>query len=309
MAGGPKEAQADTSDLIVRAVTLRLLAAALVTTMNATIKLAETRGAHFAEIIFFRQAVAVPLVATVVALGPGLRSVATRRIGAHVVRAIVGLSSMACLFASLLVLPLAEATTFQFTVPIFATILGALVLREPTGWHRWSAVAAGFFGVLIVARPGSGHIALLGATFGLGAALSSAIVSILLRQIGRTESAQTTVFWFSTLSVPPLAVLYAFYVAPHPPTVWALLVAIGLIGGAGQLALTASLRHAPVSIVLPMDYAGLIWATFYGWLLFAALPDRATWLGAPLIIASGLYIVWREHRLRRAKTDRAVAQG
>jgi drug/metabolite transporter (DMT)-like permease len=73
---------------------------------------------------------------------------------------------------------------------------------------------------------------------------------------------------------------------------------IGLTGGIGQIAMTSSLSHAPVAVVVPMDYSGLIWATLYGWLLFSVLPTSMTWVGAPIIIASGLYIVLREHRLR-----------
>jgi len=293
-------------DRILHAVALRLLSVVFLATMSALIKLAETRGAHFAEIIFFRQAAGVPLLTALIAAGPGLRSVATRRIGAHITRTIVGLTSMACLFGALMILPLAEATTFQFTVPIFATILGVLFLREPTGWHRWAAVVAGFVGVLIVARPGTGHMPLGGAALGLAAATLTAAVSILLRQIGKTESAATTVFWFATLSMPPLGLLYAFHLAPHPPAVWAMLVTIGMVGAAGQLALTGALKLGPVSLVVPMDYSSLLWATLYGWLLFGVLPGAATWIGAPVIIGSGLYIVWREHLRHRIETEQAI---
>ncbi|MEO9132397.1 MAG: DMT family transporter [Sphingomonas sp.] len=297
---------APAPDRILPAVTLRLLSVVFLATMSALIKLAEAHGAQFAEILFFRQAAGVPLIMAWIAAGPGLKSVATKRIGSHITRTAVGLSSMACLFAALMILPLAEATTFQFTVPIFATVLGALLLKEQTGWHRWGAVLVGFLGVLIVARPGSGNIPLAGAALGLTAATLTAVVSILLRQIGRTEGAATTVFWFATLSVPPLGLLYAFHLAPHPPEVWAMLVGIGMVGAAGQLALTGALKLGPVSLVVPMDYSSLLWATLYGWLLFGALPDATTWIGAPIIIGSGLYIVWREHVRRRIETDRAI---
>ena len=298
---------ANAPDHILPAVALRLLSVVFLATMSALIKLAETHGAHFAEIIFFRQAAGVPLVMAWIAAGPGLKSVATKRIGAHITRTVVGLTSMACLFGALMILPLAEATTFQFTVPIFATILGALLLKEPTGWHRWGAVLAGFVGVVIVARPGTGHIPLGGAALGLVAATLTAMVSILLRQIGKTEGAATTVFWFTTLSVPPLGLLYAFHLSPHPPAVWSMLVGIGMVGAAGQLALTGALKLGPVSVVVPMDYSSLLWATLYGWLLFGALPGAATWIGAPVIIGSGLYIVWREHLRRRIETEQAIA--
>lgn len=281
-------------DRIFRGLALRLFAIACLSTMSALIKLAETRGASLVETMFHRQFWAVPLVAAWIAAGPGLGSIRTTRFGAHLGRSAVGLTGMVFTFGAVLLLPLAEATTLQFTVPIFATILGALVLGEKTGWHRWGAVIVGFAGVLIVAQPGGGHFPLYGAIVGLLAALFVAVVAILLRQLGRTEATGTTVFWFSVLSLPPLGLFYVFQLQAHDAMTWAILVSIGLIGGVGQLALTGSLRFAPVSSVVPMDYSSLIWATLYGWLLFGVLPTRYTWIGAPVIIASGLYIVWRE---------------
>lgn len=283
-------------DRIMLGLGLRLLAILMLSTMGALIKLVETHGAHLVEIMLFRQFFAIPFILVWVMMGPGLASLKTRHFGLHVSRSAVGLTGMVFNFGSVLLLPLAEATTFGFTVPIFATILGALVLKEPTGWHRWAAVLAGFAGVLIVAQPGGSHIPLGGALVGLTAALFVAIVAIQLRQMGRTESPATTVFWFSTLSVPPLLIGYAFVAAPHDLQTFALLILIGLVGGAAQLALTASLRFAPVSAVVPMDYSSLIWATLYGYLLFGVLPGAWTWVGAPIIIASGLYIVWRERQ-------------
>ncbi|MES2445106.1 MAG: DMT family transporter [Pseudomonadota bacterium] len=287
------------ADRTLTGLGLRLFAIACLASMAALIKVAEGRGAGLAEIMFFRQLWAVPLVAAWLAVGPGLGTIRTTKIGAHASRTAVGLVGMVFNFGAILLLPLAEATTLAFTVPIFATILGALLLREGVGWHRWAAVLTGFIGVLIVAQPSGGHFPLTGTLVGLTAAFFVAIIAILLRQLGRTESAGTTVFWFSLLSVPPLAIAYAFDVRAHDAWTWIALAGIGVIGGVGQIALTASLRFAAVSSVVPMDYSSLIWATLYGWLLFGVLPTPYTWVGAPVIIASGLYIVWREQRLRR----------
>jgi drug/metabolite transporter (DMT)-like permease len=294
------------TDRILPAIALRLISVMCLATMAAMIKLAESGGAHLSEILFFRQAVGIPLVATVIALGPGLATIRTRQVRAHIMRAVVGLTSMSCLFSAVTLLPLAESTTLQFTVPIFATILGALVLGEPTGWHRWLAVVTGFVGVLIVARPGTGHFVLWGTLAGLTAGFLTAVISIQLRQIGRTESPYTTVFWFASLSMVPLTVVYAFDHQAHSLRVWVLLIGIGVIGNLGQIALTTALKLGPVSIVVPMDYSSLLWATLYGWLLFGSFPGLATWVGAPIIIGSGLYIVWREHIRRRTETEQAI---
>jgi drug/metabolite transporter (DMT)-like permease len=295
-----------TDDRILPAIALRLLSVMCLATMAALIKLAEMGGAHLSEILFFRQAAGIPLLLAVIGLGPGLATIRTGQFRAHITRAVVGLTSMTCVFTAITLLPLAESTTLQFTVPIFATILGALVLGEPTGWHRWLAVVAGFVGVLIVARPGTGHFALWGTVAGLAAGFLTAVVSILLRRIGRTESAFTTVFWFSTLSMIPLSIAYALDHQAHSPGIWLLLIGIGLVGSVGQITLTSALKLGPVSIVVPMDYSSLLWATLYGWLLFGTFPGLPTWIGAPIIIGSGLYIVWREHVRHRTETEQAI---
>jgi drug/metabolite transporter (DMT)-like permease len=294
------------TDRLLPAIGLRLLSALLFSVMNVAVKLAEAGGASIGELLFFRQAGAALLVTAVVATGPGLGSLKTARFGAHVGRAVIGLTSMFFVFSALVLLPLPEATTLAFAIPIFATVLGALVLGEPTGWRRWAAVTAGFVGVAIVAQPGGDHFPLLGAACGIIAAFLTAVVMILLRQLGRTEPAQTTVFWFSALSCVPLAFVYAMVAKAHPPVVWGWLALIGLAGGCAQLAMTGSLRRGAVSLVVPMDYSSLIWATAFGWIVFGVWPGPWTWVGAPIIIGSGLFIVWREHR--RARQHAVAAQ-
>ncbi|MEG3087263.1 DMT family transporter [Sphingomonas sp. PB4P5] len=290
-----------STDRLLPAIGLRLASVGVFACMNVLIKLSEAHGASLGEIMFFRQGGAAVLMLAIIGAGPGLASVKTQRLPAHLLRMVVGLSAMACTFRAILALPLAESTTIGFTMPIFATILGALVLREPTGWHRWLAVLAGFGGVLIVAQPGGAHFPLWGAGFGLAGAFLTACISILLRQISKTDTPLTIVFWFSTLSLVPLGLNYAFARQPHDAIVWLLLAGVGLLGGVAQLAMTAALRLGPVSVVVPMDYSSLLWATATGWLVFGALPGLWTWIGAPIIIASGLYIVWREHVRRVPK--------
>jgi len=294
-----------SADRRLLAIALRLFAALALTAMFALMKLADARGVSLIESVFYRHALALPLVLGWIASGPGFASVRTRRIGAHVWRSVIGTAGMALNFLTFTLLPLAEATVLLFTVPIFATILSAAVLKEKVGLHRWTAVLLGFAGVLIVVQPGGTTLPAAGVAIGLCAALVVSGVSVTLRQIGRTESATTTVFWFTILSAVPLALLLPLFGKLHDPATFGLLLGLGLTGGLAQLALTASLRLAPVSVVLPMDYSNLIWSALIGWLVFATLPSSALWLGAPLIIASGLYIAYREHRLRRVRNAMA----
>lgn len=289
------------------AIALRLLTALSLTAMFAIVKMADARGVSLYETLFYRQALALPLLLALVAAGPGFASVKTQRPLAHIWRAVLGMTGMALNFMTFTLLPIAEATVILFTVPIFATILSAVLLKERVGPHRWSAVVLGFIGVLIVVRPGESVLPAEGVAVGLVAATVVSGINITLRQIGRTESAITTVFWFTVLSALPFAIGMPVLGQAHDVGTFGLLLALGVMGGLAQLAATASLRLAPVSVVLPMDYSSLIWAALAGWLIFSTVPSANLWLGAPLIIASGAYIVYREQKLHRERTAGAAA--
>ena len=300
----------DSSASLHRPVTgilLRLAAAAVLALMFALVKLTAARGVHIVESLFYRQAFALPLVTAWAMLGPGLPSLKTSRIGTHATRMVIGLGAMTLNFLGMTMLPLAEATVIGFAVPLFGTILAALFLGEKVGRYRISAVLIGFIGVLVVMRPDSAAMHSTGALIALAGAVATASVTIFIRQLGATEAATTTVFWFTASSMIPLSILMIFFARAHDPLTWALLVGIGVTGGIAQLLLTGALRFAPVAVVLPMDYTGLIWASLMGWLLFAALPVPATLIGAPIIIASGLAILWREHRLGKEARAAAVS--
>lgn len=288
------------------AIGLRLFAILCLAIMVTAIKLAGQRGVHVMEILFYRQFLSLPLILIWLWAGPGITSVRTSRIGARVSRTALGLTGMALNFLAVTILPLAEATAISFTVPIFATILSALVLKEATGIHRWSAVLLGFCGVLVMVGPNTGHFPPQGVAVAIGAAVMIAVTSIVLRQISRTEGVATTVFWFTMLSLPPLGVGLYFFGQNHDPVTWALLGLIGLAGGAGQLCLTGSLRWAPVAVVIPMDYTNLVWTTLLGWLIWNYWPSGTTWAGALLIVCSGLYIAWREQVRGRGLTNSRV---
>lgn len=285
------------------AIGLRLTAVICLSVMFVTVRLADARGVHVLESLFYRQALALPIVFAWAMTSGGLNSIRTGRIGVHVSRTVIGMTGMVLNFLSYILLPPAEAATIGFTMPIFGTILSALILKESTGLHRWSAVAIGFLGVLVMIRPDSGHFPPIGLAVAVAASLVTACVSLVLRELGRTEEAGTVVFWFTLLSVPPLGVAMLFVGQAHDAATWGLLLLIGVVGGIAQLCLTAALRWGPVSLVLPMDYSTIIWTTLLGWALWGVLPEETTWIGAALIILSGLYIAWREHVRARPRTS------
>lgn len=284
----------------MRGIVLRVAAISCSALLVASAKFASARGVGTLEILFYRNALALPVVIAAVLLGPGLGSVRTSRPGAHFSRSMLGIFNMWTTFQALAMLPLADATTIAFTAPLFATMLSAAVLGEPVHRHRWTAIAVGVLGVAIVMRPGGHHVAIAGLGVALAAALGSGIVTVTLRQIGATEQATTTVFWFTLAGTIASALPMPFVATAHDPLTWAALILAGLAGGAAQMLTTASLRHAPVSALAPFDYLNLPWSILYGWLLFAAAPAATTLAGAALIAASGLYTVYRERRLHRA---------
>ncbi|MAX13891.1 MAG: EamA family transporter [Sphingobium sp.] len=289
------------------AIALRLTAVICLSVMFITVRLASERGVHVIESLFYRQALALPVVAVWLMSAGGLATVRTRRIGVHASRMAIGLTGMCLNFLSYILLPPAEAATIGFTMPIFGTILSALILREATGWHRWGAVLIGFVGVLVMIRPDAGHFPAQGVAVAIAAALVTASVSLVLRELGRTEPAGVIVFWFTALSMIPLGLAMPFVAQGHDLLTWAMLLMIGLFGGIAQLCLTAALRWGPVSVVLPMDYSAIIWTTLLGVAIGEDWPLATTWIGAMLIVGSGLYIAWREHvRARRPMVSPAV---
>ncbi len=288
---------------LVRGIALRIASAGCFSVMSALLKLAAEGGVVAPEMLFYRALFGLPVVLAWVITSQGFGALATRRPLAHLGRTVLGICSILCTFQALILLPLADATTIGFTAPVFATILSWLLLREPVGRHRWSAVACGFLGVAIVMRPGqSGHdVPLAGVLIGLLAALGTASVTITLRQLRNTEHVAAIVFWFFLGSSLVGLALLPFFGSWHAPLTYVLLAGGGLAGGLAQITMTASLQAAPVSVVSPFDYLQMVGALLLGWLLMASTPTFNTLLGAALIASSGLYTAWREYSLRRVR--------
>jgi drug/metabolite transporter (DMT)-like permease len=198
-------------------------------------------------------------------------------------------------------MPLTEATALSFSAPLFMTALSALILHEKVGRHRWAAVAVGFVGVLIMIRPDPAHMATIGAIYALVGALGSAGAMIAIRQISQTEPGPRIVFYFTLAgAVVGLASLPFGWVMPDPLTL-TLLILAGVVGGVGQLLLTQAIRLAPVGAVAPFDYTQLVWASLIAYAAWGETPRPATLIGAAVVAASGLYIVYRETRIRRGQ--------
>jgi drug/metabolite transporter (DMT)-like permease len=163
-------------------------------------------------------------------------------------------------------------------------------------------VFIGFAGVAIIAQAGgtgAQHVSLAGLAVGLLAALLIALATIQIRSLTRTESSIATVFYFALLGAPAAALFLPFFATDHDAQDWALLLGIGTLGTCAQFCATASLRFAPISTVMAMDYTAIIWTTLIAWIVWETLPGLALMLGAPLIVAAGLIITWRESLHKR----------
>lgn len=280
---------------------LRLGATISFALMAALIKLSSDHGVNAPELVFYRSLFAIPPLLVWIAASRTPGGWRTRRPWAHVTRGTLGVVSMFLSFGALTLLPLAEAVTLSFIAPLFAVALSALILGEPVGRHRWAAVALGLLGVIVVMRPAGTGLSTLGLGLAVSGALCVAMVTITIRQMGNTESTQSMVLWFTLICTAVGGAAMPLFGQWHDGTTFALLVLMGMFGGIGQLLMTASLRAASVSAVVPFDYVHLVWASLLGWMIWDMHPRATTWVGAAIIIASGLYTLWREHKLGREK--------
>ena len=287
------------------AIGLRLAAAVALTTLSLLVKLTGQQGVHLFEIIFWRQAVTLLVMIAFAAATIGLLALKPVRFGSHLIRSAYGIVGMALVYGAVILLPLAEATTINFTAPIWAVLLSMILLKEKIGRYRWTAVAIGFLGILVVTQPGSSPVDPLGLAVGLGGAFMVALTSIQIQDLNKTENPTSIVFWFCLLTAPLLAIALPFIGKAHSSETWLLLGGVGVSGAVAQLLLTNSLRYGSAATVIVMDYTALLWATLYGWQFFGDLPVANTWIGAPIIILAGTIIVVREgHLARKARRER-----
>jgi drug/metabolite transporter (DMT)-like permease len=296
------------------ALGIRLLTAFVLATMGMLVKLAGEHGAHLVELIFWRQALTFALIGGgLLLLGRGAM-VRTARIRSHAMRAALGLSGMFFTYGAVMLLPLAEATTLGFTAPFFAVLIAVLFFGEKVGLYRSLAVVMGFAGVLVVMQPGglgspgasAQGVTIWGVVVALTAAALVSLISFQVQDLNRTESPWSIVFWFTALSLPVLVIALPFFIGAHDAWTWGLIFATALTGGVAQMLLTTSLRFGSASVILLMDYTSLLWATWYGYTIFDRAAPASLALGAPLIIAAGALIAWRERQLARARA-RSVA--
>ncbi|PWR23590.1 DMT family transporter [Zavarzinia compransoris] len=255
---------------------------------------------HVAQLVFFRSTFGLFVVLPFLLHGTGLRAkLKSRRLGLHFVRAAVGTISLFAFFLAYQKLALADVIALSFISPLLMTALSVPLLGETVGWRRWTAIGVGFLGVLVMVQPGGGLFSAY-ALLPLAGAFTYALVGVTIRVLSRTEEPATIVFFFGLFSSVTACLFLPFvWVTPADLTDWAGQIGIGLIGGLAQLAMTTAFRRAPVSVVSPFEYTGIVWGVAIGFAFWGELPSLAVWAGCGLVVGSGLYILHREASLAR----------
>ena len=251
------------------------------------------------EIVFFRT-VAALLFFMPWMLRSGFAIFQTDKIGLHLLRAFFQTCSAFAFFLGLAIVPLATVTALHFTTPLFAVLIGIIALGERVSARRWTAIAAGFIGTLIILRPDGGSLG-YGELLILGSAIAWAAAIIVIKVLGRTDSSITITAYMYLLMTPItlIAALFDWRWPTGEQYLW--LVGIGLTGALGHVFTAEALKRAPTHVVTPFDFFRLVWATLIGMLLFSEDADMFVWGGGAIVNASVSYIVWREHQISAAQ--------
>ena len=284
-----------------RAILWMLAAVAFFSLMDAGMKmLAESYPTL--QVTTLRGAASLPFVLVWVLASAGVRSIVPVRWGLHLLRGVLGMVMIGCFVYALRRMPLSTAYTLYFVAPLLVAALSVPLLGERVGPRRWTAIGIGMLGVVVVLRPGVDGLVSLPGLMVLLAATAYAIAAVTVSLLTRTDTPQSMVVWFLAI----MAVGAGLAAIPGwVPLRWehaALILGMGLAGAFGQIALTSAFMRGDASMIAPLEYTGLVWVIAWDWLLWQTLPDTATWTGAAIIVASGLYLLRRERTVGATRT-------
>jgi drug/metabolite transporter (DMT)-like permease len=270
----------------------------------STVILASMHGAvrhiaadmHPFEVAFFRNLFGFVAILPMLLRG-GWSSLRSEQPKLQVLRGCTGIIAMLSWFYALSVVPIATATALSFTAAIFASLGAFFFLGEKMRLRRWGAVIVSFIGVLIILRPGTEGFNIHALTVLVSAAMWGTGV-VIVKQLSRTDTGVSIVGWMgislTVLSIPPAILVWEWPLLTQLP--WLFL--IGVLGTAGHLTMIRGLRKAETTAAMSVDFARLVWATLLGSFFFADPVDGLTWIGGGVIFASGIYIIYRESRVK-----------
>ncbi|TIL93366.1 MAG: DMT family transporter [Mesorhizobium sp.] len=295
---------------------LKIVSVAVFVAMSSSIKAAGTVPAG--QIVFFRSFFAIfPIVVFLAFQGKLGTAFSTKRPLNHIARGVVGVCAMGLGFFALIRLPLPEAIALNYAQPLLVVVFSSIFLGEAIRVYRWSAVAVGLVGVLVISWPeltllGSGAALgdqeVLGVIAALVAAAISAVAMLLVRNLVQSEPTATIVLWFSVTASLLALLSLPFGWQALTPAQAGLLVAAGFCGGLAQILMTAAYRHAEASVVAPFEYTSMLLGIVVGYLAFGDVPTVHMLIGGVIVVAAGIFIIWRERQLglERARTRQAT---
>ncbi|MBF9197722.1 DMT family transporter [Microvirga terrestris] len=228
----------------------------------------------------------------------------TRRLPLQCLRSFLLLASTLCNFFALKYLQLVETQSIIFATPLLVALLANPILGERIGWHRLAAIAVGFIGILVITRPGLGtmHPAAL---LSLAGSVAYAFYNIVTRMLASGDSIATTTLYSSLAGIVLVTpILPWVWTTPSSPLTWLLLITTGFYGAFGHWLLVLAHARAPAAILAPFIYSQIIWMLALGYILFGDWPDSWTFVGAGIVIASGLYLLSRE-RAKHTQPERS----
>ena len=270
-----------------------LLAGLMFALMDAGMKWIATSYSPF-QVAALRSLAALPPVLLWIVLRGRTRTLLSVHWPLHLFRGGLGVGVMAGFVYGVAHMPLSTAYAIVFVAPLMVTALAVPLLHEKVESRRWAAIGVGLLGVLVVLRPGVAGVATAPGLVLVLAALCYAVAAITVRKLAQRDSPEAMVFWFLVLLSVFAGAIAAFDWRPVQPGHLGIVVAIGLTGAMGQIALTHAFRLGEASQIAPLEYAGLVWVVVLDRVIWQVLPDGLTWAGAAIIVASGLYLVRRE---------------
>lgn len=269
-----------------------LMAVAAFAGMDTSMKLL---AAHYPplQVSALRGFASLPFVLVWVMSTKGLASIRPVRWGLHLLRGVLAIAMIVGFVYGLARLPLSSTYAITFIAPLLVTALAVPLLGEKVGPRRWAAIGVGMFGVLVILRPGGDVFSLAGLSV-LLATFCWAASAITVRVLTRSDTTQSMVVWMLVLLGFGAAALAWSSWLPIRPADWATVLMLGAFGACGQVLLTEAFRLGEASKIAPLEYTALLWSLGIDLALWGVLPDAMSWLGAGIIVASGLYLLWRE---------------
>lgn len=284
----------------LRSIVHMLLAVMFFALMDAVLK---TLSAHYPplQIACLRGATALPLVLAWIQWRRGWHTLRRLRWPLHILRGCLGIAMLALFTRGVSELPLSATYTLFFIAPMLITALSVPVLKERVPKAHWWAIAVGFAGVLVALQPGGEELQVGLATVGglavLAAALCYAVAAVAGRLVSRTDSSESMILTMMVFMTLGGGLLAAPGWVPVSGEHASLLLALAVTGFLGQLTINEAFRHGQASAVAPFEYTALAWGVGLDWLIWQTLPGAHTWLGAAIIVGSGIYLVRREKRI------------